>query len=341
MSGAEGASLDAVDISVVIPVYNEEAAIEHSLAAIAEQLQKTGKSYEIVCVDDGSRDGTLKILEDASQVDGRIKLLPLARNFGKESAMAAGLMEACGRAVLLIDADLQHPPNLIPRMIGLWDEGYDVVSATKEARAKESLLYRAMTGIFNRLMGGAAGGRFQGASDFKLLDRQVVDALASCPEKNRFFRGLVTWVGFRTVDIPFRVQERIAGTTKWSLIGLVRYSLRNLIAFTALPLKMVAALGFGTLVFSAGLAVQTLWRYLSGQALSGFTTVILLQIILGGIVLAGIGVVALYVAEIYDEVKGRPIFLVRRPRNNAELLPGESRESIGGSQAPRERAQKE
>lgn len=315
--------MKALNISVVIPVYNEELAIEQSLAAIAEQLKKTGKSYEIVCVDDGSRDKTLQILEKAAQKDGRIKPLPLARNFGKESAMAAGLFEARGQAVLLLDADLQHPPTLIPRMVELWDEGYDVVSAVKEARAKESLLYRAMTGVFNRLMGSAAGGSFRGASDFKLLDRQVIDALASCPEKNRFFRGLVTWVGFRTAEIPFTVQERVAGTTKWSLVGLVRYSLRNLIAFSAVPLKLVAVMGFGVLVFSAGLAVQTLWRYLSGQALSGFTTVILLQIILGGMVLSGIGVIALYVAEIYDEVKSRPVFLVRRPRNEArESHPG-------------------
>lgn len=228
--------------------------------------------------------------------------------------MAAGLAEARGRAVLLMDADLQHPPDLIPRMVELWDQGYDVVSAVKETRARESLLYRAMTGLFNKLMGGAAGGSFRGASDFKLLDRQVVDALASCPENTRFFRGLVTWVGFRTATIPFKVAERVAGTTKWSPFGLVRYSLRNLIAFSALPLKLVAAVGFGTLVFAGGLAAQTLWRYLAGQALSGFTTVILLQLILGGLLLSGIGVIALYIAELYEEVKRRPVFLVRRQR---------------------------
>lgn len=306
--------MNAVDLSVVIPVYNEELAIELSLKAIREELTRTGKTWEIICVDDGSRDRTLEVLSAVSAADPRVHAVPLARNFGKEAAMSAGLEEARGRAVVLMDADLQHPPALLPRMVELWSEGHDVVSAVKEARARESLLYRAMSGLFNWLMAGAAGSRFRGAADFKLLDRQVVDALLGCPERNRFFRGLVAWVGFRTIEIPFTVQERVAGTTKWSVVGLVRYSIRNLIAFSALPLKMVSAMGFGTLIFAGGLAMQTLWRYLAGDALSGFTTVILLQLILGGLLLSATGIIALYVAVIYDEVKGRPMFLVRRSR---------------------------
>lgn len=305
----------SVDLSVVIPVYNEEAAIEHSLEVVGQHLGRIGRSYEIVCVDDGSRDGTLDKLHALARADARIRPVPLARNFGKEAAMAAGLSEARGRALIFMDADLQHPPALIARMVELWAEGYDVVSAVKETRAKESLLYRMMSWIFNALMAGASRGRFRGASDFKLIDRQVVDALMQCPERNRFFRGLVTWVGFRTIEIPFTVAERVAGITKWSIVGLIRYSIRNLIAFSALPLKMVSAMGFGTLVFAAGLAAQTLWRYLEGEALSGFTTVILLQLILGGLLLTSVGVIAIYVAVIYDEVKHRPMFLVRRARD--------------------------
>jgi len=165
-------------------------------------------------------------------------------------------------------------------------------------------------------MGGAAGESFRGASDFKLLDRQVIEALAQCSERSRFFRGLVTWVGFRTAEVPFAVQPRAAGRTKWSVWGLVRYSIRNLVAFSALPLKLVATSGFVTLVFAAGLAVQTLWRYLAGRAVSGFTTVILLQLILGGLLLTSVGIIAVYVAEIYDEVKRRPVFVVKRPRDD-------------------------
>lgn len=302
------------DLSVIIPVYNEGPAIERTLDVVRDHLDKIGRSYEIVCVDDGSRDDSVDRLVALAGVDDRIRVVPLARNFGKEAAMAAGLSEAGGRALIFMDADLQHPPSVIERMVGLWSDGYDVVSAVKEARARESVFYRAMTWVFNALMTSAAPGQFRGASDFKLIDRQVVDALMQCPERNRFFRGLVNWVGFKTIEIPFTVAERVAGTTKWSVVGLVRYSIRNLIAFSALPLKMVSAVGFGTLIFAAGLGAQTLWRYLQGEALSGFTTVILLQLILGGLLLTSVGVIAIYVAVIYDEVKHRPMFLVRRTR---------------------------
>lgn len=309
---------DGVDVSVVIPAYNEADVVERCLDVVRAQLgghlAKTARSFEIVCVDDGSRDGTPEALRLASEADPRVRVVSLSRNFGKEAAMAAGLEAARGRAVLLMDADLQHPPDLIPRMVDLWGEGNEVVSAVKEARARESLVYRAMAGLFNALMGGAAGQSFRGSSDFKLLDRQVVDALAACPERSRFFRGLVTWIGFKTAEIPFTVAARAGGETKWSLGGLVRYSMKNLIAFSSMPLKLVAAMGFGTLVFAAGLGAQTLYRYLAGQAVSGFTTVILLQLILGGLTLTSLGVIALYVAEIYDEVKRRPVFVLRRPR---------------------------
>ena len=301
------------EVSVVLPVYDEEESIGGALDAVAAELGKTGATFEIVAVDDGSRDGTLVRLEERARLDERVRVVRLSRNFGKEAALAAGLDASRGRAVIVMDADLQHPPELIPRLVSLWREGNEVVSAVKEERAREGLTYRLMAGLFNALMGSAAGASFRGASDYKLLDRQVLDALAQCSERNRFFRGLVTWVGFRTAEIPFTVQRRSAGRTKWSTWGLFRYSLRNLIAFTALPLKLVAAAGFTTLVLAFGLAVQTLWRYLAGRAVSGFTTVILLQLILGGLLLTSVGVIAAYVAEIYDEVKRRPMFVVRKP----------------------------
>jgi dolichol-phosphate mannosyltransferase len=300
------------EISVVIPVYDEEEGIEQALGVVREELEKTGAAFEIVAVDDGSRDGTLTQLRRVSEADARVQVVQLSRNFGKEAALAAGLDATRGRAVIVMDADLQHPPEIIPRMVELWRQGNEVVSAVKEARAREGVTYRMMAGLFNMLMGGAAGRSFRGASDFKLLDRQVIDALAACPERNRFFRGLVTWVGFRTAEVPFTVQARAAGRTKWSLWGLFRYSLRNLIAFSALPLKLVAVAGFVTLVLAGGLAVQTLWRYLAGHAVSGFTTVILLQLILGGLLLTSVGVIAVYISEIYDEVKRRPMFVVRK-----------------------------
>jgi dolichol-phosphate mannosyltransferase len=310
-----------VEISVVLPMYNEQAVAERAVTVVREQLQSCARSFEVVCVDDGSRDETAHVLRQLAAEDRRVRVVELSRNFGKEAALAAGLGRSRGAAVLLMDADLQHPPELIPRMIDLWDQGYHVVSGVKERRARESLAYRGMARTFNALMGGAAGASFQGASDFKLLDRQVVDALLACPERGRFFRGLVAWVGFKTAEVPFTVAERVAGESKWSTLGLVRYSVRNLLAFSALPLKVIAVLGFGVLLFSVALGAWSLFRYVRGDALTGFTTVILLQVIIGGLLLASVGTIALYLAEMYDELKRRPLYLIRGDARRSQARP--------------------
>lgn len=312
-----------VNVSVVLPMYNEEELAGHSVGTVQGVLEATGRSFEIVCVDDGSGDGTLQRLEQLAARDPRVVVVPLSRNFGKEAALAAGLATARGSAVIVMDADLQHPPDVISRMLELWDEGYNVVSAVKERRAREGLLYRAMARVFNVLMGGAAGHNFRGASDFKLLDRQVVDTVVELPERARFFRGLVTWVGYRTAEVPFAVADRAGGQTKWSNFALFRYSVRNLVAFSVLPLRLVALLGFVTLMFAGALAVQTLYRYLRGEALSGFTTVILLQLMLGGLLLTSVGVIAMYLSAMYEELKQRPIFIVRKPHTKSSDAPRE------------------
>ena len=311
---AASTELSMPDVSVVLPIHDEAPVLKATLDVVRDTLVGSAVAFEIVCVDDGSVDGSTKLLAAFAETDQRIRYVPLSRNFGKEAALAAGLSTARGRAVVLMDADLQHPPELLPKMLELWQSGYDVVNAVKQARARESFSYRFMAWLFNVLIGGAAGSSFKGASDFKLLDRQVVEAVLECPERNRFFRGLVAWVGFSVVDVPFSVAPRAAGTTKWSTWGLVAYSVRNLLAFSSLPLRLVAVAGFVTLILSLGLAVQTLYRYVRGDALSGFTTVILLQLLLGGLLLTSVGVIALYLSEIYDEVKRRPVFVIRRPR---------------------------
>jgi dolichol-phosphate mannosyltransferase len=200
-------------------------------------------------------------------------------------------------------------------MVDAWKKGADVVSGVKQSRGREGLVYGLMARIFNALMGGAtAGGTFHGASDFKLLDRQVVEALRACPERHRFFRGMVAWVGFRTHEIPFHVQERAGGDTKWSTSALIRYSIRNLLSFSALPLRLIAVAGFSTLIFAGAMGAWTLYRYFRGDALSGFPTVILLDLIFGGILLTSLGVMSLYLAEMFEEVKRRPTYLYRVPR---------------------------
>jgi len=303
-------------LSVVVPLYNEQDSLEILIPALVTQLCAAGHPFEILCVDDGSRDGTLEQLYRRAREDTRIRVLALSRNFGKEAAMAAGLEVASGRAVLFIDADLQHPPELIPQMLELWRSGYDVVNGVKERRGRESIFYRAAASVFNRLMAGAADADFRGASDFKLLDRQVVDVLKRLPETRRFFRGLVAWSGFQSVRLPYQVQQRARGSTKWSSLGLVRYSIRNLLAFSEMPLRAIAVTGFCTLVFSWLLAAWQLYRFITGWTLSGFTTVILLQLFLDGLLLTGVGIVAIYLAEMYAEVKQRPLFVVRHPRES-------------------------
>lgn len=303
------------ELSVVLPMYNEEGVAVRALDEIRRQLTLVGATFEILCVDDGSADGTLAAVMAAAAADPRVQPVVLSRNYGKEAALAAGMSCARGAAVLLMDSDLQHPPELIPELVARWRNGFDVVNAVKTDRGKEGLSYRCMAWVFNRLMGSSANASFQGASDFKLLDRQVVDALQTLPEKTRFFRGLVAWVGFKTTEVGFQVAPRAGGITKWSTLQLVRYSLRNLISFSEFPLKLVAAIGFSTLLFAAVVAIQTLYRYLTGSAFTGFTTVILLQLALGGLLLASVGVLALYMAQLYAEVKGRPTFIVRRQRD--------------------------
>ena len=322
-------------LSAVVPLFNEQELVDISLQTLVDQLTATGHPFEIVCIDDGSTDGTLGQLYRRADSDARIRVVALSRNFGKEAAMAAGLEVADGDAVLFLDADLQHPPELIPQMLELWRAGYDIVNGVKERRAREPLLYKILVNLFNRLMGRAADADFRGASDFKLLDRQVADVLRKLPETRRFFRGLVAWSGFRTVRLPYAVKQRAAGKTKWSSVGLIRYSIRNLLAFSEMPLRAIAAAGFCTLIFSALLAAWQLYRFVTGWTLSGFTTVILLQLFLDGLLLTGVGIVAIYLAEMYAEVKQRPLYVIRRPRDGA--LVQDDSESKMDDRAPNER----
>ena len=306
--------MDAPELSIILPMFNEEAVVRLVLSDLRRRLAEIGLSYEIVCVDDGSADGTGALLEAEAQADRSLVVVRFSRNFGKEAALAAGLDQARGQAAILLDSDLQHPPALLGEFVRRWQDGADVVNGVKAERGKESLTYRLSAGIFNRLMsaslpGGGAG--FRGASDFKLLDRQVIEALKACPERNRFFRGLVAWVGFRVDTVPFEVQERAAGKSKWSQALLLRYSIRNLLSFSALPLRLIAMMGFGTLLFTVGLGAWTLYRYARGDVLAGFPTVILVELLLGSLILTSLGVVSLYLAEMFDEQKNRPIYVCR------------------------------
>lgn len=303
-----------VEVSVVVPAFNEGDNLAPLVDALARILGQCTATFEIVIVDDGSRDGTDAVLSELSGRFAFVRPLRLSRNFGKEAAMGAGLQDACGDCIIFIDADLQHPPELIPEMLSRWRAGADVVNAVKRSRGRESLFYRTFAGTFNRIMSSAIGTDIRNASDYKLIDRQVASALLACPERNRFFRGLVAWVGFREENLLFDVQERNAGASKWGLLSLARYSLRNVVAFSALPLIGVAYAGFFVVLMGLLLLFQTLYNYASGHALSGFTTVIVVQILLSGMILFGLGIIAIYMARMYEEQKSRPLFLIRTPR---------------------------
>lgn len=313
-TSAEWGKVHPMEVSVVVPAFNEQDNLRAVVGVLEKTLRGASESFEILIVNDGSSDRTEEVLAELEGAFPFVKAVNLSRNFGKEAAMGAGLEMARGACIIFIDADLQHPPELIPAMLTRWREGADVVNAVKRDRGDESFLYRTLAGCFNRVMSSSIGSDVSGASDYKLIDRQVAEALLSCPERNRFFRGLVAWVGFKVDNLLFDVQERNAGVTKWSATSLIKYSLRNVLAFSSLPLIGVAYAGFFVVFMGFILLIQTLYNYFSGEALSGFTTVIVVQILLSGMMLFALGIIAIYIARMYDEQKSRPMYLIRRNR---------------------------
>lgn len=312
--------LSPIDLSIIIPAYNEADSLELAVERIAQQVAGATPAFEIVIVDDGSTDGTAAVAHQLARRHPFVRCIQFSRNFGKEAGLEAGLAHACGQAVLFIDADLQHPPSLIPAMITAWRQGADVVNARKRNRGDEHPAYTAASRVFYRLFEYATGLGFRGASDYKLLDRQVADALLRCPERDRFFRGLVAWVGFHQVDIPFDVAPRAAGTSSWSVLGLFRYSFSNLIAFSSFPLQAVAAVGLVGVALSLLLIMQTAVRFLLGKSLDGFTTVIIAQAAFSSLVLLAVGVLAIYLAKLYDAQKLRPSYIVRNETDRGDRI---------------------
>jgi len=299
-------------LSIVVPAYNEAEVLPRLVSALHAVIDPLQIEWELILVNDGSSDATEERLNALATSDSVVKAVHLARNFGKEAALAAGLANAEGCCIVFIDADLQHPPELIPEMVAAWRRGSDVVNAVKRTRADESPVHGWMAGRFNAMMSAVIGGDMSAASDFKLIDRQVAEALLSCPERNRFFRGLVAWVGFKVASVEFDVREREEGVSKWSLGALFRYSFENIVAFSSLPLRLLAYIGFATTGLGLILLVQTLLHYWAGAAAVGFTTVIAIQILMGGMILVALGVIAVYLSRMYDEQKRRPLFIIRR-----------------------------
>jgi polyisoprenyl-phosphate glycosyltransferase len=302
---------DRCDISVIVPMLNESALVASSLRAIAEHLRQSSATFEIVAVDDGSKDDTWDRIRAECGRLHELRGLRLSRNFGKEAALSAGLAHACGRAVIVMDADLQHPPELLPTFIEMWRQGgVDVIDGIKRVGPGDTLHRRLSSRIFNRLITALTGYDFRGTSDYKLIDRRVVDALLQLGETRTFFRGLVEWAGFRHRTIEYDVAPRRTGGSRWSTVSLVRLAGRTIISFSALPLRLIHIAGVCLLVMAVGLAARILWLYWRGAAPSAMTTLVLLLLIVAALGLLGLAVVAEYVAAIYEEVKGRPRYFV-------------------------------
>jgi polyisoprenyl-phosphate glycosyltransferase len=297
-------------LSVVIPLFKEAPHLEDSISEIVKHIRSTEYSFELMLIDDGSPDNTWQIIVDQKKNFEQIRGIRLSRNFGKESALAAGLEAAVGKVVLVMDGDLQHPPSLIPDMLDQWTKGAEVVEAVKSSRGQESIASRWRAGLFYRIFKSLTGVDLRGASDFKLMDRRVIDSWLLMKERNLFFRGMNAWLGFRRVQIPFNVADRAGGQTGWSVLHLLKLAISAVTSFSSAPLYLmvIGAVGFAGLAVILG--IQTLFLKFNGHAIDGFTTVIILILILGSALMFGLGLIGIYIARIYDEVKARPRFLI-------------------------------
>ena len=299
-------------LSVVLPAYNEELMVGKTCRVLAEVLTEAKIPYELVVVNDGSIDRTWEEIQKAGERDANVTGVLFSRNFGKEAAIFAGLAQACGDVVAVMDCDLQHPPEVLVKMYRLWEQGYEVVEGIKKSRGTETVFHRKSAGFFYRIMSRATGFNMENASDFKLLDRKAVESVLSMPERSMFFRATSSWVGFKSTSVLFEVQEREAGESKWSTGSLIRYAFRNIVAFTTLPLQFVTIGAGGCFICSLLLLIYSLVRYFTGHAVEGYTTLLIVMLFIGSAVMMSLGIIGYYIARIYEEVKRRPRYIVSR-----------------------------
>ena len=299
-------------LSVILPAYNEEQMIAVASRTVTGILDEAGIEHELLFVDDGSRDKTWSEIQKAHEANPHVVGVHFSRNFGKEAAMFAGLEQALGDCCVVIDCDLQHPPEKIVEMYRLWEQGYEVVEGIKEDRGEESGFHKFASLSFYRLISMATGMDMSSSSDFKLLDRKVVDTLNQMPERNVFFRALSFWVGYRKAEVSYRVQERTVGESKWSTRSLVKYAINNIGSFSSAPLHLITGMGILMLVIAVVFGVVALVQKIADTALGGFTTVILLLLFASSLIMISLGIIGYYIARIYEEIKGRPRYIISR-----------------------------
>jgi polyisoprenyl-phosphate glycosyltransferase len=301
-------------LSVVVPVYNEEEVLPEFHRRLAAVLDDLAVDSEIVFVNDGSRDGSMTVLAGLNRADARVAVIDLSRNFGKEVAMTAGLDVVRGDAVILIDADLQDPPELISDMLRAWGEGNDVVLMRRKSRAQESWLKKFTARVFYRAMGSIGTVEIpENVGDFRLLSRRTVSALRRFPERTRFMKGLFAWIGFPTTEIEYDRDGRHAGTTKWNYWRLWNFALEGITSFSVVPLKIASYVGLLTALVAFGYAIKVIVKtLLYGDPVAGYPTLVTLVLFLGGLQLMALGLIGEYLARMFIEVKERPLYLVQR-----------------------------
>jgi len=300
-------------LSIVIPCYNEEANLATLYERLRAVLDGTGLSWEIVCVNDGSRDRTLPLLVDLHRRDPRLRVFDLSRNFGKEAALTAGLDQARGQAVIPIDADLQDPPEVIPDLIAKWRDGFEVVNAARAGRDGEGWIKRATAHLFYRVMNGLSDIPIPpDTGDFRLLSRPALDALRRMPERRRFMKGMFVWVGFRTATVAYRRAGRHAGQTSWNYWRLWNFAIEGITSFSQVPLKLASYTGLLTaclsLLYGLFLLIRTL---LFSNPVSGYPSIMVAILFLGGMQLIALGMIGEYIGRVYEETKNRPVYLIR------------------------------
>jgi glycosyltransferase involved in cell wall biosynthesis len=304
-------------LSLILPIYNEAAVLPLLMRSLRPVLDGLNADYEVVFVDDGSQDGSRSILRELAERDGRVKVITFPRNFGHQAAISAGLDFAAGDAVVIMDADLQDPPDLLPRMLELFQEGYDVVSPQRRSRRGDSFFKRMTAGLFYWLMRHMVDKRLPDeVGDFRLLSRRAVSALRQFREQHRFMRGMVAWLGLKEVILPFERQPRAAGETKYPLHKMLRFSWTAISSFSAFPLRVctfvgICASGAGLLYILYALYVALLRK----TAVQGWTSLVFLQCFFFGITLLSLGLVGDYIARIYEESKNRPLYVVSQAVN--------------------------
>lgn len=299
-------------ISIVLPMYNESKNVSLATSMLCKLMDKHKEAYEIIFVDDGSTDQTWPEIVKSSESNANIKGVSLSRNFGKERAVYAGLQIASGEAAIVMDGDLQHPAHLIPEMLGIWrDKKCDVVNGVKKGRKNEAFASSLGVKSFCKLYKIFTGISLEGASDFKLIDRKVIDTYTQLKERDLFFRGLIPWIGHQQEYIEFDIEKREAGITKWTALGRYFLAINAITSFSSLPLQFVTLMGFVFFLLSIVLGVHTVYMWASGQALEGFTTLILLILCIGSILMISLGIIGQYLSKIYSEVKHRPIYLLK------------------------------